>query len=184
MIAVSPQDVLTCVQDGSDHGGADVVLIPEIPYDIKKVVKAVERRAAGGHGFSIVCVAEGAFDVEEARLKKKERSERRAAAGETTASARIVRQIEETSGFETRMVVPGHFIRGGAPSAYDRVLASQFGVYAADLVSRGIFGVTVAMQNNVVTHNLLSDVAGKTKFIPTDDQMIFTARQLGISFGD
>ena len=59
-------------------GGADVVLIPEIPYDIKKVVKAVERRAAGGHGFSIVCVAEGAFDVEEARLKKKERSERRA----------------------------------------------------------------------------------------------------------
>ena len=165
-------------------GGADVVLIPEIPYDIKKVVKAVERRAAGGHGFSIVCVAEGAFDVEEARLKKKERSERRAAAGETTASARIVRQIEETSGFETRMVVPGHFIRGGAPSAYDRVLASQFGVYAADLVSRGIFGVTVAMQNNVVTHNLLSDVAGKTKFIPTDDQMIFTARRLGISFGD
>ena len=125
-----------------------------------------------------------AFDVEEARLKKKERSERRAAAGETTASARIVRQIEETSGFETRMVVPGHFIRGGAPSAYDRVLASQFGVYAADLVSRGIFGVTVAMQNNVVTHNLLSDVAGKTKFIPTDDQMIFTARRLGISFGD
>lgn len=92
-----------------------MVLIPEIPYDIKKVVKAVERRAAGGHGFSIVCVAEGAFDVEEARLKKKERSERRAAAGETTASARIVRQIEETSGFETRMVVPGHFIRGGAP---------------------------------------------------------------------
>ena len=184
VIAVSPQDVLTCVQDGSDHGGADVVLIPEIPYDIKKVVKAVERRAAGGHGFSIVCVAEGAFDVEEARLKKKERSERRAAAGETTASARIVRQIEETSGFETRMVVPGHFIRGGAPSAYDRVLASQFGVYAADLVSRGIFGVTVAMQNNVVTHNLLSDVAGKTKFIPTDDQMIFTARRLGISFGD
>ena len=165
-------------------GGADVILIPEIPYDIKKVVKAIERRAASGRGFSIVVVAEGAFDAEEAKMKKKERAEKRAAEGITTATARIVRQIEESSGSETRMVVPGHFIRGGEPSAYDRVLASQFGVYGAELFSRGIFGVTVAQQNNEIVHNRLSDVAGKTKFVPVNDQMIFTARSLGISFGD
>ncbi|MGI5967012.1 MULTISPECIES: 6-phosphofructokinase [Anaerotruncus] len=165
-------------------GGADVILIPEIPYDINKVIKAVERRAERGRGFSILAVAEGAFDVEEAKLKKKERAERRAAAGEVTASNRIARTIEAQAGFETRMVVPGHFIRGGAPSAYDRVLASQFGVYAAGLVADGIFGVTVAEQHNMVMHNPLEEVAGKTKLVPVDNQMVATARNLGISFGD
>ncbi len=117
-------------------------------------------------------------------MKKKERSERRAAAGETTATNRIARQIAEATGFDTRVVVPGHYLRGGSPSSYDRVLASQFGVYAAELVSKKIFGVAVAEQNNRVMHNSLSDVAGKTKFVTPDDQMVFTARSLGISFGD
>ena len=165
-------------------GGADVILIPEIPYSLKKVLKAVEKRASNGHGFSIIAVAEGAMDIEEAKMKKKERVERRAAEGYATATNRLAREIAEESGFETRVVVPGHFIRGGAPSAYDRVLASQFGVYAAELVSKGIFGVAVAEQHNMVTHNPLSEVAGKTKFVPSDNQMVLTARNLGISFGD
>lgn len=164
-------------------GGADAILIPEIPYDIKKVIKALERRAERGHGFSIITVAEGAFDVEEAKLKKKERAERRAAAGEATATNRIARQLTEAN-FDTRVVVPGHFLRGGSPSSYDRVLASNFGVYAAYLYSKGVFGVTVAEKNNKVTHNLLAEVAGKTKTVPPDDQMISTARSLGLSFGD
>ncbi len=165
-------------------GGADIILIPEIPYNINKVAKAVEKRAERGRGFSILVVAEGAFDVDEAKMKKKERAEKRAAAGETTATNRIARQIAEMTGFDTRVVVPGHYLRGGTPSSYDRVLASQFGVYAAQLVSQGIFGVAVAERNNIVVHNLLSDVAGKTKFVSPDDQMVFTARSLGISFGD
>lgn len=165
-------------------GGADVILIPEIPFDIKKVVKAIEKRASKGRGFSIIAAAEGAYDIDEAKLKKKERAEKRAAAGEITATNRIAREIEASSGFETRTVVPGHFIRGGAPTAYDRVLASQFGAYAADLISKGIFGVAVAEQQNRATHNLLSEVAGKTKFVPFDDPMVFTAHSLGISFGD
>ena len=165
-------------------GGADIILIPEIPYDIKKVIKAVERRANDGKSFSIIAVAEGAFDTAEAKMKKKERSERRAAAGETTATNRIARQIAEATGFDTRVVVPGHYLRGGSPSSYDRVLASQFGVYAAELVSKKIFGVAVAEQNNRVMHNSLADVAGKTKFVTPDDQMVFTARSLGISCGD
>ncbi len=165
-------------------GGADIILIPEIPYDIKKVVKAVERRADRGRGFSVITVAEGVFDTEEAKMKKKERAEKRAQEGEVTATNRIARQINQLTGFDTRVVVPGHFLRGGTPSSYDRVLASQFGVYAAELVSRGVFGVAVAERHNMVTHNLLADVAGKTKFVPQDDQMVATARSLGIAFGD
>jgi len=165
-------------------GGADIILIPEIPYDIKKVVKAVEKRAEEGRGFSIIAVAEGVYDVSEAKIKKKERAEKRAEAGETTASNRIAREIAAMAGFDTRVVVPGYFLRGGTPSSYDRVLASQFGVYAAELVSKGIFGVAVAEQHNKVMHNPLSAVAGKTKFVQPDNQMISTARGLGISFGD
>lgn len=164
-------------------GGADIVLIPEIPYDMKKVIHAVEKRSAAGRGFSIVTVAEGAYDIAEAKLGKKDRSEKRAAEGMVTATSRIARQLTE-AGYDTRSVVPGHFIRGGEPSAYDRVLASQFGVYAADLISRGVFGVSVAERNNIVMHNPLSEVAGKTKFVTPEDQMVSTARRLGISFGD
>lgn len=165
-------------------GGADIILIPEIPYDIKKVIKAVEKRADNGRGFSIITVAEGAFDVDEAKLKKKERAEKRAAAGELTPSNRIARDIATASGFDTRVVVPGHFLRGGSPSSYDRVLASQFGVYAAELVAKGVFGVAVAERNNTVTHNPLAEVAGKTKLVLPDDNMLATARGLGIAFGD
>lgn len=75
-------------------------------------------------------------------------------------------------------------VRGGSPSAYDRVLATQFGAYAAELISKEIFGVTVAMRNNVVTHNQLSDIAGITKFVPQDNQMLSVARSMGISLGD
>ena len=117
-------------------------------------------------------------------MKKKERAQRRAEQGVSTATSRIAREIEQTSSFETRVVVPGHFIRGGAPSAYDRVLASRFGAYAADLVHGGVFGVSVALRNNLVVHNPLAEVAGKTKFVAPEDQMVVTARNLGISFGD
>lgn len=165
-------------------GGADVVLIPELPYDIKSVIKAVEKRADNGKGFSIVLVAEGAFSMEEAKLKKKERAAQRAEQGYVTATQRIAKQIAENANFDTRVVVPGHFVRGGSPSSYDRVLASQFGAYAAQLVSEGIFGVTVALQNQIVTHNPLGDVAGKTKAVTPENQMVMTARRLGISFGD
>lgn len=165
-------------------GGADVVLIPEIPYSVREVVKAVEKRAESGRGFSIVLVAEGAFSKEEAKMKKKERAQAREQQGYTTATQRIANEIAELANCDTRVVVPGHFVRGGSPSSYDRVLASRFGVYAAQLVSEGIFGVTVAMQNNTVTHNPLLDVAGKTKAVSPDHQMILTARRLGISLGD
>lgn len=165
-------------------GGADMIVIPEIPYDIDKLCEACERRDRSGKGFSILAVAEGAFDKDEAKLKKKERARLRAEAGITTATNRIARQIEEKTGCETRVCVPGHMLRGGSPSAYDRVLATKFGVHAAELIADGKFGYAVAMIDNVVSENPLSEVAGKTKFVPEDDQLVKTAKDIGISFGD
>ena len=144
---------------------------------------AVEKRAQKGKNFSILAVAEGVYDVEEARMKKKERAARRANAGETTATNRIARQIEQMTGFETRVCVPGHMQRGGSPSAYDRVLATQFGTYAAKLVEAERFGVTVAMKNGHVCENALSEIAGKSRLVPESHDMLAVARRMGISLG-
>ena len=162
--------------------GADVILIPEIPYKIENVAKVVEARAKSNKGFTIIAVAEGAMDKEEAKMKKKEREAKRAAE-HFSASAYVAQQLRDLVGVEARSVVPGHLQRGGAPSAYDRVLSTQFGVHAAELIRDGVFGVTVALKGNEITHNLLSDIAGVPKLVPEDHQMITIAKNIGISFG-
>ncbi|MCI8525288.1 MAG: 6-phosphofructokinase [Oscillospiraceae bacterium] len=164
-------------------GGADIILIPELPYAIENICTAVEKRAKEGKTFSIVAVAEGVMDAEEARMKKKERAARRAQEGITTATSRIARQLEDMTGFETRVCVPGHMQRGGGPSPYDRVLATQFGTYAAKMVENETYGVTVAMRNNHVSVNPLSDIAGKTRLVPEDHGMLGVARRMGICMG-
>ncbi len=164
-------------------GGADIILLPEFPYSIENVCIAIEKRAKQNKSFSILAVAEGAMDVEEARMKSKERTARRAEQGYTTPTNRIARQIEEMTGFETRVCVPGHMQRGGSPCPYDRVLATQFGAYAAKLVANKEYGVTVAMKGTVVTHNKLSDVAGKAHLVPEGHGMLEIARLMGISLG-
>lgn len=165
-------------------GGADIILIPEIPYDIEKVCEAVINRSVSGKAFSIIAVAEGAFDINEAKLKKKERAAKRAEAGIITATSRIAALIQANTGFEARVCVPGHMLRGGAPSAYDRILATQFGVYAAKLIADEKYGRTVAKVGNKITSNKLEDIAGKTKFVEPKSQLVITARDLGVSFGD
>ncbi len=165
-------------------GGADMIVIPEIPFDLDKLSEAAMKRAKAGKAFSILAVAEGAFDTEEAKMKKKERAKKREEAGEKTASARIAATIQANTGIETRVCVPGHMLRGGSPSAYDRVLATQFGTRAAELLFEEKFGYTVAMVDGEITENKLEDIAGKTKFVTDDDQMVQAARRIGISFGD
>ena len=164
-------------------GGADVILIPEIPYNIEKVAEVVKRRAESNKGFTIIAVAEGAMDREEAKMKKKEREAKRAAE-HFSSSAYVAKQLQDLVGVEARSVVPGHIQRGGTPSAYDRVLSTEFGVHAAELIRDDIYGVTVALKGNSITHNALKDIAGVPKPVPADDQMIATARSIGISFGD
>ncbi len=164
-------------------GGADIILIPEIPYCVESIASAIEKRASRKSSFSIVAVAEGAMSLEESKMKKKERAIYREQNGFTNISTSLSRELQAKTGFETRVVIPGHIQRGGSPSAYDRVLATRFGVYAANLVEQGIFGVTVAMSNQQVVANPLADVAGKTKFVPLEDQMIDVANKVGISLG-
>ena len=165
-------------------GGADVILLPEVPYDIKEVAKVVEARAKSKKAFSIIAVAEGAMDRKEAKMKRKEREAARTAEGFTCISARIAKQLAEMVGVEARNVVPGHIQRGGSPNAYDRVLSTQFGVHAAQLIRDGQYGYTVALCGNSITHNKLEDIAGVPKPVPQDHQMIQVGRDMGISFGD
>ena len=165
-------------------GGADIILLPEMPYDIDRVCEAVERRAKKGSNFSILAVAEGAINTEEARMKRKDWMAKRAEAGlGTTATNRIAQAVQKKTGMETRVCIPGHMQRGGSPSAYDRVLATQFGSYAAGLVADEHYGVTVAMVNRHVTANPLADIAGKTRGVPGDCDMLNVARAMGISLG-
>lgn len=160
--------------------GSDAIIIPEIPFTLDGVAKAVQKRVDDGHSFSIVAVAEGAIRKDEAGMKRKERILKRG--GAATATQMIVDFIENEMGIETRSMTPGHYLRGGSPSAYDRVLSTQFGAYAAKLISEGVFGVTVAKKDNVITHNKLSEIAGIPKRVSPDDQLIKSARSIGISF--
>ena len=165
-------------------GGADVILLPEMPYDIDNVVEAIGRRSTHKRNFAIICVAEGAMTVEEAQLKRKALEQKRAEEHFISVGYQLAANIEKRMDIEARVVVPGHYQRGGSPSPYDRVLATQFGAYAAMLIRDGHYGCTVAMKGNVVGHNPLSEVAGKTKFVPIDCDMINTARSMGICFGN
>ncbi len=164
--------------------GADVILIPEIPYDIDKVAALVEKRRRSGRGFSIVACAEGAVSIhdqvldEESSRKKKENSIY------PTVSYQIAAELEALTGQEARVTVPGHYQRGGPPCPYDRALATQFGAAAAELIMRHEYGKMVAIQDGKITSIPLEDAASKTKFLPVDHPMIKLARDIGISFGD
>ncbi|MCL2845676.1 MAG: ATP-dependent 6-phosphofructokinase [Chitinivibrionia bacterium] len=164
-------------------GGADIILIPEIPYKIESVIKAAQK-ANNEKGYCIIAAAEGVISEEEAALPKKDRYEKRAQTGETTASNRIAKAIEESLGAETRVMVPGYTQRGGNPCAYDRVICTQMGAYAARLVEAKKYGVAVAMDGQKVKHNKLSDIAGETKSIAASDDLVKTAKDVGISLGD
>lgn len=165
-------------------GGADIILIPEIPYDIEKVSEAVIKRTVQGKRFSIIVVAEGVLDTDEVEMKKRDRLKNREDLGGTTATARIAEQVKNSTGIDTRVCVPGHMLRGGSPSAYDRILATNFGAHAAKLIEEEQYGRTVAIVAGRITSNKLDEVAGLTKFVPVDDQLVLTARSLGISLGD
>ena len=166
-------------------GGADVILLPEIPYDPDKVNKAIlDRAEKQKRKFSIVVVAEGAFSQEEAKMKRKERLAKRAEMKYPSVSYMVAEQIQQATGFETRVCNPGHYLRGGSPSAYDRVLATIFGTYAAHLIKDENYGQTVAMIGGKVGHNPLSEVAGKTKFVDPESDLVKSARDIGVSCGD
>ncbi len=165
-------------------GGADIILIPEIPYDINKIIDAINLRTKRGALFTILAVAEGAISKEDAALSKKEYKEKMENRKYPSVSYEIAAQIEESTGQEIRVTVPGHMQRGGEPCPYDRVLASRLGTKAAELIINEDYGYMVGVKNREIVKFPLEEVAGKLKMVPTDSDIIQEARMLGISFGD
>jgi 6-phosphofructokinase 1 len=165
-------------------GGGDVILIPEIPYDIKAIGRHLEKRAGEGKAYSIVVVAEGALSAAEAIMDKKERKKYRSETVSPSIGYRVAREIEEETGMETRATVLGYVQRGGIPSASDRVLATSLGTAAADLLARGQYGRMVALIGDAIDSVDLSVPAGKVKNVPLDHHMLDTALAVGTCLGN
>ncbi|MCR5404936.1 MAG: 6-phosphofructokinase [Butyrivibrio sp.] len=165
-------------------GGADVILIPEIPYDIGKICDAIEQRDKRGSRFTIIAVAEGAISKKDAKLSKKEYKEKMANYSYPSVSYEIAEAIEKKTGHEVRVTVPGHMQRGGAPDPYDRVFASRLGAEAGQLILKKEYGFMVAYKNREIVKVPLSEIAGKLKYVSPDASIIKEAKMLGVCFGD
>ncbi|MEG1632513.1 MAG: ATP-dependent 6-phosphofructokinase [Oscillospiraceae bacterium] len=164
--------------------GADIILIPEVPYDINKVAEAVDFRRKNGRNYTIVAVAEGAVSVLDAVMSEEERRRAKEESKHSTISYRIASEIEAMTGQETRVTVPGHYQRGGPPCPYDRVLATRFGTGAAKLIMEKQYGYMVGIRDGEIVSVPLEDAASRTKFMPPDHPLIQAARDVGIFFGD
>ena len=181
--------------------GADVILVPEIPYRIEAIVAAIRRRTRSGTNFSIVAVAEGARDVEAAaayrralgrRAAASTRTEKDAAnvelatfdADHTGHSLRLAERLATLTGLESRPTILGYIQRGGTPSPIDRILAARLGNAAATLVAAGRFGVMVAANGDRTRAVPIERVAGRLKVVPLDHPLFDTARHVGTCFGD
>jgi 6-phosphofructokinase 1 len=173
-------------------GGADVILVPEIPYDTTSVAEAIRERARGGKPFSIVAVAEGAISAQDlaaidAAKRRKKEDDTAADAAELIYAGRTLRlaqQLEKLTGLEARVTILGHLQRGGTPSAADRILATRLGTAAADLIAKKKYGVMVAARGEDTRPLKLEDAAGKVKTVPPDHPWILSARRVGTNFGD
>jgi 6-phosphofructokinase 1 len=194
-------------------GGADIILIPEIPYDIESICQHLTERRRRGKWFSIVAVAEGARPKpreavaptqdgvaldgkknkkdkdKKTKKDKKKTSEQQPDsglddAGDGRASSSVAKAISRRLGMETRVTVLGHLQRGGIPTPFDRVLATRFGTHAAEMLAQGTYNRMVAMKGSEVTSVPLEQVAGKIKLVPADHPLIRAARRVGTNFGD
>lgn len=185
-------------------GGADVILLPEIPYQLEAVAEAITQRVKNGKKFSIVAVAEGAMSTEEAirvsgfnqritdaeavddketrKQAKQELREHESTRSEHTLL--LARQLEQLTGLESRPSILGHLQRGGTPSAADRLLATRLGTACAGFINDGVSGVMVAAHGDYAVPVPLEDVAGNKKLVPADHPWIESARRVGVSLGD
>ena len=185
-------------------GGADVILLPEISYQLESVANAITHRVKSGKKFSIVAVAEGAMSTDEAQVvrelektitaaeaaddrKSRKRAKQKLREHESNRSdhtLKLAHQLEQLTGLESRPSILGHLQRGGTPSAADRILATRLGTACASLINDGVSGVMVAARGENAVPVPLEEVAGKKKLVPADHPWIESARLVGVSFGD
>lgn len=163
-------------------GGGDVILIPEIPYDLPCIAGSINRRAAAGKEFSIAVVAEGALSRKEAKMSKKER--KKSLRNKPSVGFRVASQIEKETGLESRMTVLGYVQRGGSPCPEDRLLATRMGSCAADMIASGQFGRMVSLRDGRVTSVDLGVVADRIRYVGAQDPLLVAARNIGTCFGD
>jgi len=182
-------------------GGADVILIPEIPYDPEKIAEAILERSRSGKHFSIVAVSEGAMSAQDkheetelfeqiknaenkkGKIKAKEEYEK-FSAGQTGKTMRLAQELEKLTGLEARVTILGYVQRGGTPSARDRLLGSQLGGAAAALIAEGVSGVMVAIKGQTTKPVSLKSVVDKRSTVPADHIWLDTARRVGTCLGD
>jgi 6-phosphofructokinase len=189
-------------------GGADVILIPEIPYESEAVAEAIRHRSRTGSRFSIVAVSEGSMSRQQAEhlqeaqalvdrtksAKKGKRSVEKAKAAKAkvdeiklqvgNSTLQLSQELEQLTGLESRVTILGHLQRGGTPSAADRLLATRLGTACAALINQGMFGVMVAPRGDGTEPVPLEDVVGKRKTVPFDHPWVQSARDIGVCLGD
>ena len=184
--------------------GADVILIPELPFHLEKVAKAIRQRKQRGNNFSIVVVAEGALSVEDKKIhdqlkekkvkakedsdsKKKKKAQQEYddfTRGRAAHTMKLSQQLEEMTGLESRLTILGHLQRGGTPSATDRVLATQLGTACVRYIEDGVTGAMIALNGESTEPVPLEDVVGKRKLVPVDHCWIRSAKNVGTCLGD
>lgn len=181
-------------------GGADAILLPEIPYTIDKLAESILERVNRGKRFSIVAVAEGAINktgaqkiaAVEKKMANAEGEERKKLKDEMKkldkqyrgSTIQMVEELQKLTRLETRLTILGHLQRGGTPSAADRLLATRLGTKAVEFINNEQFGMMVAVKGNETEAVPLGDVAGKVNYVPPDHPLIISARNVGTSFGD
>jgi 6-phosphofructokinase 1 len=169
--------------NGGIAGGADIILIPEIPFSWEKIYDKINKRQLMGKKFSLVCVAEGA-KVQGGEMVIKEKDIKRTDSIQLGGIGEVVaKNIEKNTGRETRVTVLGHLQRGGSPTPFDRILATKFGAFAIELASQGKFNRMVALKGNEIKNVKIEDAIGKQKLVQSDNQAVFAAKSIGISFG-
>lgn len=165
-------------------GNADIILIPEIPYDIQKIKKAIQKKTEKGKKYIIIAAAEGIISKEESKLTKKELKAKRKEEGYVSAAYRLEAELNEVIEREVRVTVPGHVQRGGSPCAYDRLLTSVIGAKGAELILNKEYGRMVSVVNNQITSIPLGKAVEKTKMVEKDEELVRQAKLLGICLGD
>lgn len=169
---------------GGLAGGADIILIPEIPFSWESVYEKIHKRELQGKRFSLVCVAEGAKPVG-GELVTKGKDIKRTDPVQLGGIGKVVADnIEKNTGRETRVTVLGHLQRGGSPTPFDRILSTKFGAYAIDLAARKKFGSMASLRGNEIVDVRIVDAISKRKLVKTDNQAVIAARAIGIAFGD
>ncbi len=170
--------------NGGLAGGADIILIPEIPFSWKKIYDKIHQRELAGKKFSLVCVAEGAKPLHGKMVIKGKDIKRHDPVQLGGIGEVVARNIEENTGRETRVTVLGHLQRGGSPTPYDRILSTKFGAFAIELASQRKFGRMVSLKGSEVKNVRIEDAINKQKLVRPDTQALIVAKAIGISFGE